>query len=107
MVDRWNILVFLIRFQDQLVAEPIAHVGVRRFVEEGEKRGELISNFESMKKERTVAGARQPTADSSVYSLSRGVLFRRRKPGLGLPGAGWFQRERGKLRSREGVSVSS
>jgi len=90
----------------QLAAEPLAHVGVRRYVEDEEKRGDHLSTYESMKKERTIAGSRQPATDASVYSLSRGVLFRRRKAGLGLPGAGWFQRERGKLRSQEGVSVS-
>ena len=84
-----------------MVAEPLAHVGVRRFVEEKDKQSDLLEAYENMSKARTAAGVRAPTTDKSAYSLSKGVLLRRKHHGLGLPGAGWFERERAKLREHE------
>jgi len=86
---------------NKLAAEPLAHVGIRTYVEETEKRDELLSTYDAMKQRRAPAGAREPASDRSAYSISSGSLLRRRNPGLGLPGGGWYERERTKLRQNE------
>lgn len=92
-------------YMNELVAEPFSHVGLRKFVEEKDKREHLLDAYQTMKKKRMYAGQRTPTSDSSALSLSRGALSTRRKPGLGLPGSGWFQRQREVLRREESAGA--
>ena len=57
--------------------------------------------FEDGQQKKLRAGHRPLTSDKSPITLTRGRLYKRRNPGLGLPGSGWFNRERSNLREGE------
>ncbi|KAL5533890.1 hypothetical protein ACEPAG_350 [Sanghuangporus baumii] len=90
----------------RLIAEPLSHAKVREEVGTitnlaEEHRAKLAAAFEKGSQTKLHAGDRLPASDKSAFSLAYGSLNRRRNPGLGLPGAGWFEREREKLREHE------
>ena len=66
-----------------------------------ENRTKLVTAFEEGSRRKLHAGDRLPTSDKSATKLTYGALNRRRNPGLGLPGAGWYEREREKLREQQ------
>ena len=61
----------------------------------------LVAAFEESQQKKLRPGSRLLDSDASPLSLTKAGLYKRRNPGLGLPGTGWFSRERAKLRDRE------
>lgn len=94
----------------RLIAEPLAHPKVRLEVEaitasEEADRAKMAAAFDEGTRRQLRAGDRLPASDKSATSSTYGALNRRRNPGLGLPGAGWYERQRAKLRDRERTSA--
>ena len=65
---------------------------------EGEKVA--VAYLENRQKVHTV-GRRMPSSNDSALSLSYGALRKRRNPGLGLPGAGWYERQRAVIKEKQ------
>ncbi|KAI5121820.1 hypothetical protein M0805_003256 [Coniferiporia weirii] len=90
-----------------LIAEPLGHPKVRQQLEEtvdnikGADSEKLTAAYEEGRRRKLRAGERVPASDRSALSLSYGALNRRRNAGLGLPGTGWYERQRTKLRENE------
>ena len=93
--------------QKSLIAEPFSHPQVRRHLGDEadavkDKGGEKIASayLENRPKAASI-GRREPSSDASALSLSYGTLRRRQNSGLGLPGAGWYDRQRAAIRERQ------
>ena len=67
----------------------------------GLEQKKLAETVDEGRKKQLRAGGRLLASDQSAFSMSFAGLNRRQKPGLGLPGAGWFDRERAKLRESD------
>lgn len=67
----------------------------------GLEQKELAESTDNARKAQLRAGSRLLASDRSAFSMSFAGLNKRQKPGLGLPGAGWFDRERARLRESD------
>ena len=95
----------LINYQKRLLASPLSHPRLQQQIgSEGVTSIEpqkLAETVDEERKKQLRAGGRLLASDKSAFSMSYGGLNRRRKPGLGLPGSGWFDRQRAMLRESE------
>lgn len=61
----------------------------------------LATILDEGRKKQLRAGGRLLASDKSAFTMSYAGLNTRLKPGLGLPGAGWFDRHRSKQREAD------
>lgn len=59
-----------------------------------------MSAYDSARQTRLRAGSRPVASEKSAFKSSSGAILRHNKIGLGLPGAGWYERQRAKLREK-------
>ena len=89
-----------------MIAEPLSDSKIRDAIEASTGNNKpdgkmLVAAFEESQQKKLRPGSRLLDSDASPLSLTKAGLYKRRNPGLGLPGTGWFSRERTKLRDRE------